>query len=164
LAAPNVDLAVLLDLDDTLVLTAEVADLRSARRWADVYAAFGKTSLPPGTREFIHALGGRPYGIVTTSPRTYAERLLRYHKLDVPVLVAYHDASPRKPHPRTLLLAAEQLGADPAQCLHIGDRPTDDLAARAAGMHSVLMSWYERKDGYLGSWPEVLALLSIGPR
>lgn len=164
MAEPNTDRAVLLDLDDTLVLTSAIAGLRSTRRWADVYAAFGRTALPPGTRDFIQALRALPLGVVTTSPRQYAERLLLHHKLDVPVLVAYHDASPRKPHPRTLLIAAERLGVDPFRCSHIGDRPTDDLAARAAGMQSILMSWHGPKEGHLGSWTEVLALLSIGSR
>jgi len=38
----------------------------------------------------LHHFG--PAGIVTTTPRRYAESLLRYHGIDLPVLVAYRAA------------------------------------------------------------------------
>ena len=44
---------VLLDLDQTLVLTSRIAHLRDSRRWKDVSRSMGETSLPPGTRQFL---------------------------------------------------------------------------------------------------------------
>ena len=41
--------AVLFDLDETLVLSAALESLRRAGDWPKVYAAFGMTTLPPGT-------------------------------------------------------------------------------------------------------------------
>lgn len=84
------DWGILLDLDQTLVITAELESLRRRRAWVKVYRAFPKTSLPPSTREFLRSakdLGS--LGVVTTSPRAYAERLLAYHALDLPVIIAY---------------------------------------------------------------------------
>jgi len=45
-------------------------------------------------------------GVVTKAPRPYAQKLLTFHGLDVPVIVAYHDVSRQKPHPEALLKAA----------------------------------------------------------
>jgi len=75
---------VLLDLDQTLVLTDAIEPLRRARAWSSVYNSFGKTTLPPGTAEFVARVGQLvKLGVVTTSPRTYAERLLTHHRLQL---------------------------------------------------------------------------------
>jgi HAD superfamily hydrolase (TIGR01549 family) len=155
-----VAVTVLLDLDDTLVLTSALAELRRARRWADVYAGFGQTTVPAGTADFVEAvLALGQAGVVTTSPRTYAERLLRYHGIALPVLVAYHDCPRRKPDPAPLLMAAERLSVEPSTCFHVGDQPSDDAAAVAAGMRSILVAWSDPKSGHAHSWSDVLAQL-----
>src|SRR5438046_8490558 len=83
--------AVLLALDETLVLVGGLQLLRKRKNWPKVYAGFPQTELPPGTLAFIarlKALADVQLGVVTKSPRTYAERLLRFHALEVPVLIA----------------------------------------------------------------------------
>lgn len=47
----------------------------------------------------------------------------------------------KKPDPMPLLQAAEQMGADPAQSLMLGDSMSDVKAARAAGFAIVCMSY-----------------------
>ena len=49
-------MTVLLDLDDTLVITAAIKPLRDARKWSEAKARFGDTHLPAGTREFVEAI------------------------------------------------------------------------------------------------------------
>ena len=49
----NTNWAILLDLDQTLVLTSAIQHLRNQRAWQQVYLSFSKTTLPPGTRQFI---------------------------------------------------------------------------------------------------------------
>lgn len=44
-----------------------------------------------------------------------------------------------KPDPEIFLRAAELVGADPKECLVVGDTPADVLAAAAAGMKMVLI-------------------------
>jgi HAD superfamily hydrolase (TIGR01549 family) len=157
LAERSADAGLLLDLDDTLVITSRIETLRARRHWALVYEALEQTTLPPGTREFITAITRFPAGVVTSAPRTYAARLLRHHGLDIPVLIAYHDVAYRKPSPEPLLAAAGRLGVPPSRCLHVGDQETDDVAANAAGMHSMLVCWSHSKRGYAQSWDAVLA-------
>jgi pyrophosphatase PpaX len=46
-----------------------------------------------------------------------------------------------KPDPEPLLLAAERLNADPAECAYVGDSPFDIRAAKAARMYAVAVTW-----------------------
>jgi pyrophosphatase PpaX len=47
----------------------------------------------------------------------------------------------QKPNPEPLLLAAERLGAEPADTAYVGDSPFDIRAAKAAGMFAVAVTW-----------------------
>lgn len=133
---------VLLDLDQTLVLTDAVEPLRRRRAWPKVYNSFDKTVLPPGTARFLSKASElASLGVVTTSPRTYAERLLSYHRLQLRVLVAYHDVAQRKPYPEPILKAADKLDLEPSKCIHVGDQLADIEAAIRAGAIAVALSW-----------------------
>lgn len=135
-------LGVLLDLDQTLVLTDAIEPLRRKRDWRTVYQSFDKTSLPPGTKAFIQQIRRLArVGVVTTSPRPYAERLLAYHDLEVPVLVAYRDVTTHKPHPEPLLLAARLLEIRVQNCVHVGDSATDIEASVRAGAIAAVVAW-----------------------
>mmetsp|Transcript_29535 Transcript_29535/g.56765 ORF Transcript_29535/g.56765 Transcript_29535/m.56765 type:complete len:240 (+) Transcript_29535:248-967(+) len=46
-----------------------------------------------------------------------------------------------KPAPDGLLMCCEALGLEPSQVVYIGDSPSDGVAAKAAGMHAVGVSW-----------------------
>lgn len=162
--------AVLLDLDDTLIWTAQLERLRAARNWAAVYQNFSQTTLPPGTAQFVAQvrLLAR-IGVVTMAQRSYAERLLVHHGLRaLPVLVAYHDVQHRKPDPEPILMAAQKLACTPSRCIYIGDRPDDMLAARRAGAVPIGMVWpHQRASTQLGSeericcdWTQVLAVIT----
>jgi HAD superfamily hydrolase (TIGR01549 family) len=161
---------VLLDLDQTVVLTDAVEPLRRKRAWSKVYKSFDQTALPPGTPKFLSRVGEvARLGVVTTSPRTYAERLLAYHGLRLPVLVAFHDVTQRKPHPEPILKAAARLELNPAQCIHVGDQLSDIEAAIKAGASAIALSWdgalnksSVRGQGaaFCADWDEVLENIS----
>ena len=59
----------------------------------------------------------------------------------VDVVAALEDTTRHKPSPDPLLHAAAALGADPAGCVYVGDAIVDVLAARAAGMAAVAVTW-----------------------
>jgi HAD superfamily hydrolase (TIGR01549 family) len=138
---------VLLDLDETLVLTHEIAPLRlHARRkeapWDAVYAAFDRTTLPPGTHEFVRWLEQEAtVGVVTSAHRVYAERLLRAHGLPLPVVVAYHDTERHKPDPQPLERALELLHREARDAVYIGDDDDDATATLNAGVIPLQMGW-----------------------
>ncbi|HUN26274.1 MAG TPA: phosphoglycolate phosphatase [Steroidobacteraceae bacterium] len=99
---------------------------------------------------------GLPWGVVTNKPAHLTEPLLEALALRrrAAAVVSGDTLPERKPHPRPLLFAAEQLGVAPAACVYVGDAERDVLAARAAGMRAVVACF-----GYIGpsdtprQWP-----------
>ena len=160
---------VLLDLDDTLVLSDDVSGLRDDRDWerfreSDVLAS---TTLPPETVAFLSGMAEYAQaGIVTNTPRVkYAERVIRHHKLKVPVATAWADTNQHKPHPGPLLAAAAAYEARPEDCLYIGDREEDRVAAEAAGMAFIGVAWNAASElspvaSVAKSWSRVLERLA----
>ena len=72
-----------------------------------------------------------------------------------PACVVGGDSTPHlKPHPASLLLAAEKLGLGPAACCYLGDDLRDIQAARAAGMRPIAVDWgYHHPDNAgPGTW------------
>lgn len=160
--------AILLDLDQTLVMTSALAELRRQRQWKQVYNSFHLTELPPGTHLFLkEARQLASLGIVTTSQRFYAERLVGYHLCQIPVIVAYHDTPRQKPAPDPILIAARKLQLPPARCFYVGDGIDDIVAASSASAIPIGLCW----DGSLKSqdvpsacrlcrsWDEVLMVI-----
>jgi HAD superfamily hydrolase (TIGR01549 family) len=152
--------AVLFDLDETLVMTSALEPLRRSRKWTEVYKSFDLTSLPPETLEFLARIEQKAIGgIVTKSPRSYAEQLLRHHGIQLPVLAAYHDVRKVKPDPEALLLASKRVGISPERSIYVGDDANDVMAAKSAQFTPVGVCWGQRVEIGLPkvccSWREV---------
>jgi len=90
----------------------------------------------------LHA-EGRRLGIVTAKRRSTVELAFAHlplgHLFDT--VVGGDETERHKPDPEPLLLAAERLGADPAETAYVGDSPFDIRAAKAAGMHAIAVTW-----------------------
>jgi pyrophosphatase PpaX len=86
---------------------------------------------------------GATIGVVTSKRHVSATNTLRAAGLDghLPLLVAMEDTDAHKPDPEPLLLALQRLGVRAADCVYIGDAVVDVLAARAAGMASIAVTW-----------------------
>jgi N-acetyl-D-muramate 6-phosphate phosphatase len=115
-----------------------------------------KTRLFPGVPELLGELGRRrtAWGIVTNKALRFTEPIVAALKL-TPACVVGGDSTPHlKPHPASLLLAAEQLRLAPSQCCYLGDDLRDIQAARAAGMRPVAVEWgYHHPDNAgPGTW------------
>jgi N-acetyl-D-muramate 6-phosphate phosphatase len=116
-----------------------------------------ETRLFPGIAELLRALGERgiAWGLVTNKALRFTERIVAGLNLS-PACVVGGDSTPHlKPHPASLLLAAQQIGVPPAHCCYLGDDLRDMQAARAAGMRPIAVEWgYHHPDaGAPGSWP-----------
>ncbi|MDX1399255.1 MAG: HAD-IA family hydrolase, partial [Oceanospirillum sp.] len=59
----------------------------------------------------------------------------------VDVVVCPDDLNIAKPDPRPLLHACQQVGADPACCIYVGDHLRDIEAGKAAGMKTIAASY-----------------------
>ncbi|MGK8176308.1 HAD family hydrolase [Aeromonas dhakensis] len=100
-----------------------------------------QVSVFPAMWELVRRCHGKvPMGIGTGSPRNQAESILKSTGLDayIQVVVSADDVINHKPHPDTFLQVAEQLGANPANCLVFEDTQIGLQAGRAAGMETVL--------------------------
>jgi phosphoglycolate phosphatase len=113
------------------------------------------TRLYPGVEETLRTLRdeGARLAICTNKPQAATVALLQ--QLGI---AGYFDAILcgdvvpfRKPDPRHLLLALEQLRAAPNESAMIGDNENDYAAARGAGLPVILMRY-----GYLRVPPETL--------
>jgi len=86
------------------------------------------------------------WGIVTNKAARFTQPLVPLLGLEHAACIISGDTTPyAKPHPAPLLEAARQLGIAPEECCYLGDDLRDIQAARAAGMHSIAVTW-----GYCG--------------
>ena len=101
------------------------------------------TRLFPGIAQLLAELHARdvPWGIVTNKATRFTERIISEMRLK-PDCVACGDTTPYlKPHPASLLHAAEQLKLPPGHCLYLGDDLRDMKAAQAAGARAIAVEW-----------------------
>jgi N-acetyl-D-muramate 6-phosphate phosphatase len=135
-----------------LGLTPGSEDYEALReRFLELYAEnlCVDTRLFEGIPELIETIESRklPWGIVTNKAQRFTEPLLRTLGMDRrAACIVSGDSTPHvKPHPASLLRAAELLSLAAADCLYVGDDLRDVQAARAAGMRFAAAGW-----GYLG--------------
>ena len=104
-----------------------------------------------GIAEMLQALedDGARWGIITNKAEYLARDVVA--GLDwrqrCAVLVGGDTYAEKKPHPLPLLEAARQLGVEPCDCVYVGDDERDVLAARAAGMPAIAVTWGYRLEG-----------------
>jgi len=91
---------------------------------------------------------GCVWGIVTNKPEYLARQLMPVLGWEqrCAVLIGGDTLSARKPDPLPLIVAAERIGVAPEDCVYVGDDERDIIAARAAGMPSVVALWGYRLD------------------
>ncbi|WP_217550496.1 HAD family hydrolase [Streptomyces sp. GbtcB6] len=96
--------------------------------------------LLPGTAAFLDSLPADRWAVVTSATRRLAEARLGAVGIRPKTLVCADDITRGKPDPEPYLLAARQLGVDPAHCVVFEDAPAGLQAGRAAGMTTVALA------------------------
>ncbi len=110
---------------------ARALDLGQAEDAADVVAL-------PGAAGVLRAFGPDAVAVVTSCIAELAEARLRAAGLEPPAVLVTSDRLRRgKPDPEGYLLAARELGADPAACVVLEDSPGGVRAGVDAGMRVV---------------------------
>jgi sugar-phosphatase len=93
------------------------------------------------TCELYRSLDPGRFAVATSARRDTAATNLRVLGLDQPrVLVTGQDVKDGKPSPDPYLLAAERLGADPAECVVVEDAPAGIRAGKSAGAFVVALT------------------------
>lgn len=109
-------------------------------------AAHGMVTPFAGATELLRALAerGLKLGVMTGKGRRTADitlRALGWTDLFGSVVTG-EDVGPQKPAPDGILLVMRELGAQPSECVYIGDSPADIEAGRAAGMPTIAAAWH----------------------
>ena len=120
----------------------------------------------PGVAELLADLAsaGVRIGVATSKRRFSAEATLAAVQLDglVRVAAAMEDTPAHKPAPDPLLHALDVFGADAAGAAYVGDAAVDLLAAAAAGVHGVGVTWGAGTRAELDAVPHAAVVDSVG--
>jgi pyrophosphatase PpaX len=86
---------------------------------------------------------GRRLGVVTAKRQETVRLAFSYLPLErfFDVVVGSEDTDRHKPDPAPLEHALDLLGAERDDAVYVGDSPFDVRAAKAAGVHSVAVTW-----------------------
>lgn len=138
--------AIIFDIDQTLVDTRNLQVHRDTQQWSLVYKNL------PSSVEFIslstevtNLLRVCNIGVVTHGQRKYFQQLMNSWEfgflfLSSPSICGNEGVY--KPSPTSLLKCANYLNVLPERCIYVGDSSHDVLAAKAANMLSVGVSWF----------------------
>ena len=117
----------------------------------------------PGLLELLDRLdaGGRTLGIVTSKRRATVDLAFEVLPLErhFDVVVTTEATARHKPNPDPLLHAAERLRIRPRDCAYVGDAPFDVVAAKAAGMAAIAVTWggIHSRERLVAEEPDALA-------
>lgn len=136
--------AIIFDLDQTLVDSSKIEPLRKSRQWPKVMQSFQEITQLLEIKDLISTLikGNIKVGIITNSPRMYAEAVLKHFEIPYNALIAYHDVRYRKPHPEAFEKILAMLGVECKDCLSVGDHDNDIIASQSANVTAAGVYWY----------------------
>lgn len=114
----------------------------------------------PGSLEFLHLLKeqGVQMGLVTSSDNSKVERAFKLHHLEgmFDTIVTADRITRGKPDPMCYLLAANDLGVSPSDCLVFEDSFAGIQAGTAAGMRVIGLSTTNREESLKDKVYEVI--------
>ena len=148
---------IIFDLDQILIDSLEAEPLRRSQRWTDVYSLIPSLTPFPGIQELLTELQNRNHSlaIVTSSPKPYCSRVVEHWNWPIDNIVAYHDTTKHKPDPEPLSLAVSRVNELNEPIFHVGDKPADTQAAKAAGIISLAAMWGSTKpEALINSTPD----------
>lgn len=134
---------IIFDLDLTLVDSSMLESLRNSRQWQEVYKRIGETRLYDGLKAVFDRIRerGLRVAIVTSAPKPYVQRMVKFHDIPCDYIVDYHATSKHKPNPEPMLHAMRLMEATPSETLSFGDRAIDIEASNAAGIPAAACLW-----------------------
>jgi len=106
--------------------------------WDRKHAA---TRVYPGVAEMLDSLGGRKSTATIKTTQTTRGVLEQFGLIRHFDHVQGTDGFPAKPEPDVILASLRAFGADPEECLFVGDSPSDMEAGRRAGVRICAVRW-----------------------
>ena len=135
--------SIIFDLDLTLVDTTLAEQARSERNWPKAYSLIPQFTVYEGLTPIFDLIRKHNIkaAIVSTSPRTYVEKVVAHFQLPIRWIVGYHDAKPHKPNAAPMFRALEMMDEQAINTISFGDRVIDIQASNAANIESVACFW-----------------------
>jgi HAD superfamily hydrolase (TIGR01509 family) len=136
-------MAVLFDLDFTLIDSSLLVELRQTKQQHAAYQMIPQLQPYGGINELLQALSASkiPIAIVTSSRKPFCDRLIAHLEWSIDLLITRQDVRLPKPHPAGILIALQQLNIQPEDAIMVGDSPDDIQAAKAANVYSIGALW-----------------------
>lgn len=125
-------------------------DQNYQQRWNDNYVKEAdKMFFFAGIEEVLQQLQktGVNIGVVTSRSQDELDQFFQDFELEktFPVIITADDTKLHKPDPAPLEEYLRQTGEMKADCLYIGDMPTDILCAQKAGIAAGLVNWLQKE-------------------
>lgn len=136
-------MGIIFDLDQTLIDSNIALDYRRNRDWKKVYSLIPNFKVFDGINNLINMLrkNNIPICVVTSSPRSYCEKVLSYFGWDDFKMVCYHDTVLKKPYKDPIEKGIMLLNESKKSILSIGDDIKDIDASNSAGVISIAVTW-----------------------
>jgi HAD superfamily hydrolase (TIGR01662 family) len=135
---------IIFDLDQTLVDSSRLETLRGNKQWNRVLKSLNQIKIDYKIQNLLNTLSHSDIkiGIITNSPRNYAEAVLQQFEMPFNLLIAYHDVLKRKPHPESFSKALHEMNLAKYEVLSVGDQDNDIMASKHADICAVGAKWY----------------------
>ncbi len=117
--------------------------------WARKHAG---TSVFPGVAEMLDSLGGRKSTATIKTSKTTREVLEQFGLVQHFDHVQGTDGFPAKPEPDVILASLRVFGANPEECLFVGDSASDMEAGRRAGVRTCAVRWGYGNHQEMAKW------------
>ncbi len=136
-------MAVLFDLDFTLIDSLSISQLRQTRQQHAAYELIPQIVAYPGISELLYELNQRqiPIAIVTSSRKLFCDRIIAHQQWSIDIVISREDVRLPKPDPAGISIALERLGVKAEDAVMVGDSPDDIAAARPIGVYSIGALW-----------------------
>ncbi len=137
-------MGIIFDLDQTIIDSRIAYETRKNRDWKKAYSLIPEMTPYADVVNLIKILPsqGVEVAIVTSSPRPYCEKILKYLGITQAITVCYHDTKNHKPDPDPYQLAISKMkNKDLKSIIAIGDEEIDIKAAQRANIFNILTYW-----------------------
>lgn len=134
---------IILDLDDTLINTRALAELRKVGQWREIRNNLSRCSIYEDVLGILNTArsSGIKIAIFTNSPLNYVQTLLKHFNISVDYIVAYHDVQVHKPAPEGVYKILDYFSISSNEVLYLGDSKIDRESAESAGVEFFAVEW-----------------------